>query len=432
MTPTEPARPLAAAVPAGTVVPPETEPEFPGPTVPGPEAAGVAPPDAVPPEVAAQAVAEAEAIAEAAEPPPPSEGIPCMLMRGGTSKGAYFLAEDLPPAGRARDAALLGVMGSPDPRQIDGIGGAHPLTSKVAVVATSGQPGVDVDYLFLQVMVDEPVVTDRQNCGNILAGIGPFAVERGLVPAGHRARPGEADGTTRVLISMVNTGQLVTATFAAPGGRVRYDGGTAIDGVPGTAAPVVLDFSGAPGEPGRPAFPTGSVRDEIAGISVTCVDSGMPVVVVAAADLGRTGYEPVAELEADEELRARVQELRIAAGKAMGLGDVAGATVPKVSLVAPPAAGGAICTRTWIPARVHEAIGVLGAVSVAAAIVTPGAVGHDLAVLPDSSRLSVEHPTGAVGVEVELDATVTPPRVTRAGVVRTARKLFDGTVFPRS
>lgn len=360
------------------------------------------------------------------------DGIRVMQMRGGTSKGLYFLADDLPADPAERDDLLLRVMGSPDPRQIDGVGGAHPLTSKVAVVAPSARhqangAGVDVDYLFLQVMVDQPIVTDKQNCGNILAGIGPFAVERGLVPAG-----GEQ---TSVRIRMVNTDGIVTAAFPTPGGRPRYDGGTAIDGVPGTAAAVVLDFEAPPSEghggAGASVFPTGNVTDVFGGITVTCVDNGMPVVVVAAASFGKTGQESIAELEGDAELNKRVQELRLEAGKAMGLGDVSGTTVPKISLVAPPARGGTIGTRTFIPVRVHESIGVLGAVSVGTAIVVPGAVGHDLAVLDGGSRLAVEHPSGALQVEVELDTAVTPPRVIRSGVVRTARKLFDGFVFPR-
>ena len=349
------------------------------------------------------------------------DGVRAMQMRGGTSKGLYFLADELPADVAGRDDLLLRLMGSPDPRQIDGVGGAHPLTSKVAVVSPSTRPGIDVDYLFLQVMVDQPIVTDRQNCGNILAGIGPFAVERGLVAA--------TGDETKVRIRMVNTDGIVTATIQTPGGRPRYDGGTAIDGVPGTAAPVVLDFedSGA----GASVFPTGNVTDTFGGITVTCVDNGMPVVVVAAESFGKTGYESIAELEADEELNKRVQELRLEAGTAMGLGDVSATTVPKISLVAPPANGGTISTRTFIPVRVHESIGVLGAVSVGTAIVIPGAVGHDLAVLDGGPRLSVEHPSGALQVEVELDTTDTPPKVIRSGVVRTARKLFDGTVFPR-
>jgi 4-oxalomesaconate tautomerase len=354
------------------------------------------------------------------------DGIRAMQMRGGTSKGLYFLADDLPADGAERDDLLLRVMGSPDPRQIDGVGGAHPLTSKVAVVSPSALPGIDVDYLFLQVMVDKAIVTDKQNCGNILAGIGPFAVERGLVPAPSGQQHGDQ---ASVRIRMVNTDGVVTATFPAPGGRPRYDGDTAIDGVPGTAAAVVLDFEDSGAGPG--AFPTGNVTDVFGGIPVTCVDSGMPVVVVAAASLGKTGYEPVSELEGDEELNKRVQALRLEAGKAMGLGDVSATTVPKISLVAPPAHGGTISTRTFIPVRVHESIGVLGAVSVGTAIVTPGAVGHDLAVLDGGPRLSIEHPSGALQVEVELDTSVMPPRVVRSGVVRTARKLFDGVVFPR-
>jgi 4-oxalomesaconate tautomerase len=345
-----------------------------------------------------------------------------MLMRGGTSKGLYFLAEDLPADVAQRDDLLLRVMGSPDPTQIDGVGGAHPLRSKVAVVSPSALDGIDVDYLFLQVMVNQPIVTDQQNCGNILAGVGPFAVERGLVPADR--------DQTRVRIRMVNTNGVVTATFPTPGGRPRYDGDTAIDGVPGTAAAIVLDFedSGA----GASVFPTGNITDTFDGIPVTCVDNGMPVVLAAASSLGATGRETIADLEGDAELNRRVQELRLAAGKAMGLGDVSATTVPKISLVSAPEHGGAIATRTFIPVLVHSSIGVLGAVSVGTAIMVPGAVGRDLAVLaPGSPRLAIEHPSGALTVEVELDTTATPPKVIRSGVVRTARKLFDGTVFPR-
>jgi 4-oxalomesaconate tautomerase len=345
-----------------------------------------------------------------------------MQMRGGTSKGLFFLAGDLPADAAERDDLLLRIMGSPDPTQIDGVGGAHPLRSKVAVVSPSAVDGIDVDYLFLQVMVDQPVVTDQQNCGNILAGIGPFAVERGLVPAGR--------DETKVRIRMVNSNGVVTAAFPTPGGRPRYDGETAIDGVPGTAAAIVLDFedSGAAAS----VFPTGNVTDTLGGIRVTCVDNGMPVVVVAASSFGQTGQESVAELEGDQELNRRVRELRLEAGKAMGLGDVSAATIPKISLVAPPAHGGTIATRTFIPVRVHSSIGVLGAVSVGTAIMVPGAVGSDLAVVtPGSPRLAIEHPSGALTVEVELDTSTTPPTVVRSGVVRTARKLFDGTVFPR-
>jgi 4-oxalomesaconate tautomerase len=344
-----------------------------------------------------------------------------MLMRGGTSKGAYFLAEDLPAEAAARDDLLLRIMGSPDKRQIDGIGGAHPLTSKVAVISASARPDADVDYLFLQVGVGEATVSDRQNCGNLLAGVGPFAVERGL-----------ADSSP-VRIHMVNSGSVATATFAGADGVVDYTGGTAIAGVPGTAGAVVLDFAGTQGSATGALLPTGNVRDTIEGIPVTCIDNGMPVVVVAASSFGRTGYESVADLEADTELNEQVQALRLAAGALMGLGDVAAASVPKISLVAAPADGGTICTRTFIPVRVHESIGVLGAVSVATAVVLDGAAGHEEAALtPGQTRFDIEHPTGHLEVETEIEVASWPPQVTRSGVVRTARKLFDGTVFPRA
>ncbi|WP_276324190.1 4-oxalomesaconate tautomerase [Streptomyces sp. RFCAC02] len=353
---------------------------------------------------------------------PEPAGVRCLLMRGGTSKGAYFLAGDLPADPAARDDLLLRIMGSPDPRQIDGLGGAHPLTSKVAVVSPSAGGDADVDYLFLQVAVDTAGVSDRQNCGNLLAGVGPFAVERGLVA------PGD-DGRTSVRIRMVNTGDLATATFPTPRGRPAYSGGARISGVPGTAAPVVIEFP--PG--GGPLLPTGNVRDTIAGTPVTCVDNGMPTVLIPADALGVTGYETPRELEADAALRERVEEIRLAAGPLMGLGDVGATTVPKLSLLAPPAHGGAVSTRTFIPHRCHTSIGVLGAAGVAAGLRVPGGVADGIADLPaEGDRLRVEHPTGFLDIDVRVAAHGDgPPAVTRTAVVRTARKIFDGTVFPR-
>ncbi|MGW1612079.1 4-oxalomesaconate tautomerase [Streptomyces sp. NPDC002285] len=346
----------------------------------------------------------------------------CMLMRGGTSKGAYFLATDLPADPGARDALLLRMMGSPDERQIDGLGGAHPLTSKVAVVSRSSDPRADVDYLFLQVAVDRPEVSARQNCGNILAGIGPFAVERGLVPAGEER--------TSVRIRMVNTGDFATAAFPTPGGRVDYTGHAEISGVPGTAAPVVIEFPPGAGK----LLPTGNVRDEIAGIPVTCVDNGMPTVLVQAAALKVTGHETPKELEADLALAERLVELHSLAGELMGLGDVSDATVPKLTLLAPPRHGGAITTRTFIPVRCHTSIGVLGAASVAAGLRVEGSVGVDLAELPpEGDRVRIEHPSGFLDIESSLGTDAAGlPAARRTAVVRTARKIFDGTVFPRS
>jgi 4-oxalomesaconate tautomerase len=344
-------------------------------------------------------------------------GLRCMVMRGGTSKGAYFLAGDLPADPAERDDLLLRVMGSPDDRQIDGIGGAHPLTSKVAVVSRSAVAAVD--YLFLQVGVGEATVTDRQNCGNLLAGVGGFAIERGLVPA--------LDGETPVRIRMVNSGSLATATIRTPDGVVDYTGDVAISGVPGTAAPVVLDFEDTAGSAAGALLPTGSPVDVIDGVAVTCVDNGMPVVVLAAAALGVTGYEPPADLEAHTELRERLERIRLTAGKMMNLGDVTETSVPKLTLVAAPRAGGTIATRTFIPHRCHASIGVLGAVTVAAACAMPGSPAHELASI-SGTRYRLEHPTGHLDVEVELAES---GAVRRSGVVRTARKLFDGTVFPR-
>ena len=355
--------------------------------------------------------------------PVPEGGVRCMLMRGGTSKGLYFLAGDLPADPADRDALLLAVMGSGHPMQVDGVGGAHPLAAKVAVVSPSQREDADIDYLFLQLGVEEPTITDRQNCGNILAGVGPFAVERGLIGAG-----GES---TTARIHMVNSRAVVTATFATPGGEVRYTGDTAIAGVPGTASPILLRFTDTAGSATGSLLPTGSVRDVIDGITVSCVDNGIPVVVARAADFGVTGYEPAEELAGNDELARRVQALRLAAGKLMGLGDVAGLSVPKTTLVSLPRDGGTICTRTFIPVRPHTSIGVLGAVTVATALLLPGGAGAELARFPAAGHVAdIEHPTGHLEVEVEVDTSGSPPRVLRAGVVRTARKLFDGIVYP--
>lgn len=344
-------------------------------------------------------------------------------MRGGTSKGLYFLAGDLPAGREARDKFLLAAMGSPDAREIDGMGGGHPLTSKVAVVSASQRPGIDVDYLFLQVWPDRAEVSDQQNCGNILAGVAPFAIERGLVAA--------QDDVTSVAIYMVNTDSKATAEVQTPGGLVEYAGGARIDGVPGTHAPITLNFEDVAGSSCGALLPTGNVTDVVDGLSVTCIDNGMPVVCLSAADFGITGYESPAELEANDELRARVEAIRLKVGPLMNLGDVSNKTVPKMSLLAPARDGGLVSTRTFIPHRVHETIGVLGAVSVATACMLEGSVAAQItgiAHVGDSLEVTVEHPTGSFAVQMAVDTSTGSPVVTKSALLRTARLLMSGNV----
>jgi 4-oxalomesaconate tautomerase len=350
--------------------------------------------------------------------------IPCTLMRGGTSKGLYFAAQALPADRATRDRVLLAAMGSPDPRQIDGVGGAHPLTSKVAVISRSPRSDADVDYLFLQVVVDKAEVSDSQNCGNILAGVGPWAIENGFVNA-------QRD-VTSVRIHMVNTGAIAVARVQTPNGRVEYEGDARIDGVPGTAAPIPTDFLDVAGSSCGALLPTGCAVDMVDGIEVTCIDNGMPVVVLRAADFGKTGDESPEALEADTQLKARIEKIRLALGPRMNLGDVAKKTVPKMSLVSPARHGGIIATRTFIPHRVHEAIGVLGAVSVATACVLPGSVAAKVAGITDPQsikQLEVEHPTGFFTVDMDVAFENGELRVRRAALLRTARKLMSGQVF---
>ncbi len=347
-------------------------------------------------------------------------GTRCMWMRGGTSKGGYFLATDLPADEGARNELLLRAMGSPDTRQIDGMGGANPLTSKVAVVSASDRDDADVDYLFLQVFVDQAIVTDAQNCGNILAGVGGFAIERGLVTAGK--------GVTDVRIFMRNTGQVATASIATPDGAVTYAGDEAIDGVPGTSAPVPLVFDDVAGSMCGALLPTGNQMDVVAGVEVTMIDNGMPIVVLRAADMGITGYERPAELDADDTLKARIEALRLACGPLMNLGDVREKSVPKMTMVAPAQDGGAFMTRSFIPHKCHDTIGVFAAVSAATASLLPDSPVAAMAAVPDGARkmMAVEHPNGATACVLHCDAS---GQVQKAGMVRTARKLFDGMIF---
>jgi 4-oxalomesaconate tautomerase len=350
--------------------------------------------------------------------------IPCTVMRGGTSKGLYFHSRDLPADVTVRDAVLLAVMGSPDIRQIDGMGGAHPLTSKIAVVGPSTHPDADVDYLFLQAVVDEPRIDAGQNCGNLLAGVGPFAIEEGLFAA--------QDGVTAVRINMLNTKSLASALIQTPGRKVRYDGDARIDGAPGTAAPIPIDFLDVAGSSCGALLPTGNARDTVDGVELTAIDNGMPVVVMRATDFGKTGYESPEELEADAELRARIEAIRLQIGARMNLGEVAKKTVPKMCLVAPAQHGGAICTRSFIPHRVHEAIGVFGAVSVATACVMPGSVAAEVAGIADVEaieELEIEHPTGFFTVAMDATLEAGAIKVRRSALLRTARRLMRGEVY---
>jgi len=343
-----------------------------------------------------------------------------MWMRGGTSKGGYFLAEELPMDSATRDSFLLRVMGSPDRRQIDGMGGGDPLTSKVAVVQKSSRQGVDVDYLFLQVFVDQPIVTDAQNCGNILAGVGPFAIERGLVAP--------CEGSTPVAVFMENTGQVATLQVQTSGREVRYSGKARIDGVPGAAAAIPIEFKDTAGSSCGALLPSGNATDSINGIAVTLIDNGMPVVVLRAEDVGISGAESRDDLDSNETLKAKLESIRLQAGPMMNLGDVTERSVPKMTMISPATAGGTVSTRTFIPRRCHASIGVLGAVSVASACLLDAGPAAAMAKVPDgkSKTLSVEHPSGETTVIIETDDT---GEIETASVFRTARKLFDGTVF---
>jgi len=355
--------------------------------------------------------------------------VPCILMRGGTSRGPFFLESDLPLDTAVRDRLLLAAMGSPDRRQIDGLGGAHPLTSKAGIVRRSTTPGVDLDFLFAQLQPERDTVDTTPNCGNMLAAVLPFALERGLLPAG--------EGTTTARILTLNTNMQCDVTVLTPGGRLQYTGDARIDGVPGTAAPITINFLDTAGSVCPSLLPSGRVLDQIQvggaeayTVQATLIDNGMPMVIVRAADFGLGGHEGVDELNANAPLRARLEALRLACGPLMGLGDVGSKSYPKMCLVAAPAAGGNVATRCFIPHVCHEAIGVLAAVTVATACVLDGSVTEGIAQLAQGLRktVSVEHPTGEFSVELELDA-LDPQKVVRAALLRTARPIMRGEVL---
>ncbi len=349
-----------------------------------------------------------------------SDGIPCIWMRGGTSKGGIFNAADLPSDPAQRDQVLLEIMGSPDDRQIDGMGGADPLTSKVGIVKKSSHPECDVDYLFLQVFVDQAIVTDSQNCGNILAAVGPYAIEQGFVSI--------TEDVTQVSVFMENTGQIAVLQVQTPDGKVTYKGGSSIDGVPGTSAPVTCEFKETAGSTCGALYPSGNLKDSVDGVDVTLIDNGMPVVILRASDFGISGTESRDELDGNTALKRRLEDIRLQVGPLMNLGDVTEKSVPKMSLVSAPMHHGCISTRTFIPHRCHASIGVLGAVSVATAAITPGTVAYPLAEVPDGDEktLPVEHPTG----EMTVVAFTNGDGLQSAALLRTARKLFEGTVYP--
>jgi 4-oxalomesaconate tautomerase len=350
--------------------------------------------------------------------------IPCVLMRGGTSKGPFFLASDLPREPRTRDVVLLAIMGSPHPLQVDGIGGAYPQTSKVAIISRSGDGRADIDYLFAQVFVDQAIVDTTPNCGNMLAGVGPFAIEAGLWPAG--------DGETSLRVRNVNTGVLVEQTVQTPGGHVTYAGNQAIPGVPGTAAPIKMSFIDAAGSVTGRLLPSCKPAEEIGGILVSLVDYAMPMMLLRAADVGLTGGESAEAIDANRALFARLEPMRLEAGRRMGLGDVSNLVVPKIGLLSGSAQPSAIRSRYLVPHSCHMSHALTGACCVAAATAVSGSIAADLfgGALARSGPVLIEHPAGFMEVVVDIEAGGDgPPRLRRVATVRTARRLFEGHVL---
>lgn len=347
------------------------------------------------------------------------KSIPCVLMRGGTSKGAFLLAEDLPENIEQRDEVLLTIMGSGHDLEIDGIGGGSPQTSKVAIISKSHSEDADIDYLFVQVVVNERRVDTTPNCGNMLCAVGGFAIEHGLISA--------TSPVTRVRIRNVNTNTFVDADIQTPDGRVSYEGNTQIDGVPGRAAPVGLTFLNAAGAKSGLLFPTGNRVDQFDDVQVTCIDMAMPMVIIPAQSLGQTGYESATELDNDKALLQRLESIRKQAGAAMGFGDVTGLVIPKPVIVSPARQGGTINVRYFMPHTCHKSLAITGAIGLASACIIPDTIANKLTHVSEYGLLKIEHPSGSI--EVSLSNTGEDPQNIRASVIRTARKILSGEVY---
>ncbi|WP_139124405.1 4-oxalomesaconate tautomerase [Enterovibrio norvegicus] len=350
-----------------------------------------------------------------------STSIPCMLIRGGTSKGAYFLASDLPENEQQRDDVLIHVMGSGDPQQINGIGGGTSLTSKVAIVSKSAFDNVDLDYLFAQVGVEDRVVDTKPSCGNILSGILIFGDEKGLITL--------QDPETTIRVRNINTNTIIEVTAETPNGKVKLEGNVKIDGVPETGSPILLNFLNVGGAKTGKLFPTGRFKDDIQGVTVSCIDASVPMVHIPAKAMGKTGYETKTELDADAEFLQKLESIRREAGERMGLGDVSNSVIPKVSLVAPPANGGNITSRYFVPHNCHASHAVTGAICVAVSTMLAGTVAYEAARNLKSNQIEIEHPAGKIAVSVVIEANDEEPQIRQAALVRTARPLFKGDAY---
>ncbi|WP_137392303.1 4-oxalomesaconate tautomerase [Rhodoligotrophos defluvii] len=350
--------------------------------------------------------------------------IPCVMMRGGTSRGAFFNRNDLPADPAMRDAVLVAAMGSGNPLQVDGIGGGNPLTSKVAIVSVSEREDADLDYLFAQVNVERAQVDTKPNCGNMLAAVGPYALEAGLVEA--------QSPRTSLRIYNVNTDAVIEAMIETPDGIATYKGDCRIDGVAGTGAPVRLNFSDSEGAVTGALLPTGHIRDVIDGVETSVVDYAVPVMFVRAEDLGLDGNEPPAVLTANRAVFDRMEALRLEAGRRAGLGDVSGSVVPKIAVVARPRGDGVVLSRYFTPRTAHESYPVTGGLCLAVASCLDGSVVHELVREPvrEAGIVGIEHPVGKLEIEIELRrAGANRSPIARASLVRTARRLFDGFVY---
>ncbi|SBS27618.1 4-oxalomesaconate tautomerase [Marinomonas spartinae] len=350
-----------------------------------------------------------------------SQTISCMIMRGGTSRGPYLKISDLPKERDACADVLLKIMGSGHELQIDGIGGGNSLTSKVAMVGPSTHPEADVDYLFAQVGILEKKVDFAPNCGNMLAGVAPYAIETGLFPA--------SNDKTTVRIHNLNTGKIIHATVSTPNGKVKYSGNTIIAGTNSPGEPIHLTFIDVEGAKTGKLLPTGNKIDVIDSVPVTCIDAATPVVLIKASDLKKTGYESPSEFDNDVEFMSRLENIRLQAGRLMGLGDVSNSVIPKPILLSPAVHGGTISARYFVPNKCHKALAVTGSIAITTACCTLGTIASELINNDsDDSSFVLEHPSGTIELSVTRKADDSSV-IESVSLIRTAKRILNGTIY---
>ncbi|MDH2880281.1 2-methylaconitate cis-trans isomerase PrpF family protein [Bacillus cytotoxicus] len=350
--------------------------------------------------------------------------IPCFVMRGGTSKGLFFLDKHLPSNKRLRNEVILKVLGAGNARGVDGMGSLDPLSNKIAIIRKSTDPGIDIDYLFLQADLKKMVLDDSVNCGNIISAVAPYAIESGVIKA--------ESGEMTVTIRNVNTNAIVESKILTENGNVLYSGDVKIDGVPGTGAPIRLNFMNSVGSVTGKLFPTGSKMDVIEGINVSCIDVSVPLIIIQATELGIEGDESPELLNSNTMFLNKIDMIRKKVAALANLGNVSNKVIPKIAIVSRPRKSGTITSRYFIPHQCHSTHAVTGSLALSAAIKINGTTANHIVKksgsykVEESNPIIIEHPAGQIQTESIVVESNGKYSIKQSSITRTARLILKG------